>query len=117
MDLKLYAAWRPARRNPGVQVTSRRAALAVALLTLISTRAEAETKIEFWHAMSGELGQHLERLVADFNRSQPDDRIVPVYRGNYTEVVSAAIFAVRTHTQPAIVQVPEVATATMMAAR
>ncbi|HKD30592.1 MAG TPA: sn-glycerol-3-phosphate ABC transporter substrate-binding protein UgpB [Xanthobacteraceae bacterium] len=117
MDLKLYAAWRPARRNPGVQVTSRRAALAVALLTLISTRAEAETKVEFWHAMSGELGQQLERLVADFNRSQPDDRIVPVYKGNYTEVVSAAIFAVRTHTQPAVVQVNEIATATMMAAR
>jgi sn-glycerol 3-phosphate transport system substrate-binding protein len=91
-------------------------ALAALLLTL-SGGARAETRVEFWHAMSGELGHHLEDLVADFNRIHPDGRIVPVYRGNYTEVITAAIFAVRTRSQPAIVQVNEVATATMMAAR
>ena len=44
-------------------------------------------------------------------------RIVPAYKGNYTETVTASIFAFRSRSQPAIVQVNEIATATMMAAR
>ena len=42
---------------------------------------------------------------------------MPSYKGNYTETVTAAIFAFRSRSQPAIVQVNEIATATMMAAR
>src|ERR1700758_721027 len=67
--------------------------------------------------MSGELGRQLEKLVADFNASQSDYRIVPTYKGNYTETVTAAIFAFRSRSQPAIVQVNEIATATMTAAK
>ena len=59
----------------------------------------------------------LEKLAADFNASQSDYRIVPTYKGNYTETVTAAIFAFRSRSQPAIVQVNEIATATMMAAK
>ena len=67
--------------------------------------------------MSGELGRQLEKLAADFNASQSEYRIVPSYKGNYTETVTAAIFAFRSRSQPAIVQVNEIATATMMAAK
>jgi sn-glycerol 3-phosphate transport system substrate-binding protein len=42
---------------------------------------------------------------------------LPTYKGNYTETVTASIFAFRSRSQPAIVQVNEIATATMMAAR
>jgi sn-glycerol 3-phosphate transport system substrate-binding protein len=90
-----------------------------ALTTAISftSPAFAVTEINWWHAMSGELGKQLERLAADFNASQPDYRIVPSYKGNYTETVTAAIFAFRSRGQPAIVQVNEIATATMTAAK
>ena len=67
--------------------------------------------------MSGELGKQVEKLAADFNASQSEYRIVPSYKGNYTETVTAAIFAFRSRSQPAIVQVNEIATATMMAAK
>ncbi|MCP3393149.1 sn-glycerol-3-phosphate ABC transporter substrate-binding protein UgpB [Bradyrhizobium sp. CCGB12] len=89
---------------------------AVAALTFIS-KAQAATEIAWWHAMSGELGRQLDKLAADFNASQSDYRIVPAYKGNYTETVTAAIFAFRSRSQPAIVQVNEVATATMTAAK
>ena len=79
--------------------------------------AFAATDIQWWHAMSGELGKQLEKLAADFNASQSDYRIVPSYKGNYTETVTAAIFAFRSRSQPAIVQVNEIATATMTAAK
>jgi sn-glycerol 3-phosphate transport system substrate-binding protein len=91
-------------------------AAAMAALTLASP-AQALTDIAWWHAMSGELGRQLEELASDFNASQSEYRIVPSYRGNYTETVTAAIFAFRSHGQPAIVQVNEIATATMMAAK
>jgi len=67
--------------------------------------------------MAGELGRQVEKLADDFNASQSDYRIVPTYKGSYTEAVTAAIFAFRSRSQPAVVQVSEVATATMMAAK
>ena len=67
--------------------------------------------------MSGQLGRQLEKLAADFNASQSEYRVVPTYKGNYTETVTAAIFAFRSRSQPAIVQVNEIGTATMMAAK
>jgi len=91
------------------------AAFAVAIG--ITSPALAVTDINWWHAMSGELGKQLEKLAADFNASQSEYRIVPSYKGNYTETVTAAIFAFRSRSQPAIVQVNEIATATMMAAK
>jgi sn-glycerol 3-phosphate transport system substrate-binding protein len=89
----------------------------VAVVTVGATPALAVTEIMWWHAMSGELGKQVDKLAADFNASQPDYRIVPSYKGNYTETVTAAIFAFRSRSQPAIVQVNEIATATMTAAK
>jgi sn-glycerol 3-phosphate transport system substrate-binding protein len=89
------------------------AALAVAWTGTVQAAGE----IQWWHAMSGELGRKLESLTADFNSSQAEYKVVPVYKGLYTETLSAAIVALRSRQQPAIVQVAEVATATMMAAK
>jgi sn-glycerol 3-phosphate transport system substrate-binding protein len=83
----------------------------------LASPAQAVTEINWWHAMSGELGKQVEKLAADFNASQSQYRVIPSYKGNYTETVTAAIFAFRSRGQPAIVQVNEIATATMMAAK
>jgi sn-glycerol 3-phosphate transport system substrate-binding protein len=91
--------------------------VAVAAVVAVASPAHAVTEIMWWHAMSGELGRQLEKLASDFNTSQSEYRIVPSYKGNYTETVTAAIFAFRSRSQPAIVQVNEIATATMMAAK
>jgi sn-glycerol 3-phosphate transport system substrate-binding protein len=90
---------------------------AAAAVVAFTSPALAVTDIMWWHAMSGELGRQLEKLAADFNASQSEYRVVPSYKGNYTETVTAAIFAFRSRGQPAIVQVNEIATATMMAAK
>lgn len=93
------------------------AVVVAAVQLFLVAPAMAATDIQWWHAMSGELGRRLEKLATDFNATQPDYRIVPVYKGNYTETVTAAIFAFRSRSQPALVQVNEIATATMMAAK
>jgi sn-glycerol 3-phosphate transport system substrate-binding protein len=94
-----------------------RLAGAAALYLLASAPASAAIEIQWWHAMPGELGREVDRLAADFNGSQTEFRIVPVYKGLYTETMTAALFAVRSRQHPAIVQAAEVATATMMAAK
>ena len=101
-----------------VKLTFRSAALlAVAIALAAASPAYAVTDIMWWHAMSGQLGRQLEKLATDFNATQSEYRIVPSYKGNYTETVTAAIFAFRSRGQPAIVQVNEIGTATMMAAK
>ena len=91
--------------------------MAAAAAMSVASPAHAVTEVMWWHAMSGELGRQLEKVAAEFNASQSSHRIVPAYKGNYTETVTAAIFAFRSRSQPAIVQVNEIATATMMAAK
>jgi sn-glycerol 3-phosphate transport system substrate-binding protein len=92
-------------------------AAATAIPLAMASPAHAVTDVQLWHAMAGQLGRQLEKLAADFNASQSDYRIVPSYKGTYAETVTAAIFAFRSRSQPAIVQVNEIATATMMAAK
>jgi len=91
--------------------------LALALLASTSMAAAAQTKIEFWHAMGGELGKKLEAVTAKFNESQKDYVVTPVFKGTYAETMTAAIAAFRAGQQPALVQVFEVGTGTMMAAK
>jgi sn-glycerol 3-phosphate transport system substrate-binding protein len=91
--------------------------IAIATQLAMASPVHAVTDVQLWHAMAGQLGLQLEKLAADFNASQSDYRIVPSYKGRYAETITAAIFAFRSRSQPAIVQVNEIATATMMAAK
>ncbi|MDN2565471.1 sn-glycerol-3-phosphate ABC transporter substrate-binding protein UgpB [Aquibium sp. A9E412] len=82
----------------------------------LPANAQDRTEIQWWHAMGGALGEKVEAIAAGFNESQDAFQVVPVYKGNYTETMTAAIAAFRAGEQPHVVQVFEVGTATMMAA-
>ncbi|MEH6525556.1 MAG: sn-glycerol-3-phosphate ABC transporter substrate-binding protein UgpB [Sneathiella sp.] len=79
--------------------------------------ASAATEVQWWHAMGGANGERVNKIAADFNATQSDYKVVPTFKGNYTETMTAAIAAFRAKKQPHIVQVFEVGTATMMAAK
>jgi len=89
---------------------------AAAVLASAST-AIAQTEIQFWHAMGGNLGDAVNALVDGFNKSQSEYKVNPVYKGSYTETLTAAIAAFRAKQAPHVVQVFEVGTANMMAAK
>ncbi|WP_425069430.1 sn-glycerol-3-phosphate ABC transporter substrate-binding protein UgpB [Reyranella sp.] len=89
---------------------------AAAVLASAST-AFAQTEIQFWHAMGGNLGDTVNALADGFNKSQSEYKVNPVYKGSYTETLTAAIAAFRAKQAPHIVQVFEVGTANMMAAK
>jgi len=92
-------------------------AIAFATFAGLTFSAQAQTQIQWWHAMGGANGERVNKIAADFNASQSDYVVVPTYKGNYTETMTAAVAAFRANQQPTIVQVFEVGTATMMAAK
>ncbi|AWM89238.1 sn-glycerol-3-phosphate ABC transporter substrate-binding protein UgpB [Microvirga sp. 17 mud 1-3] len=91
------------------------AALALGLAT--STSAFAQTEIQWWHAMTGANNDVVNRLADEFNKSQSDYKVVVSYKGQYADTMNAGIAAFRAGNAPHILQVFEVGTATMMAAK
>lgn len=90
---------------------------AATALTAMVGAAQAQTEIQFWHAMTGRLGELVDKQISDFNASQSDYTVIGNYKGNYSEALNAGIAAFRAGEQPHILQVFEVGTATMMAAK
>jgi sn-glycerol 3-phosphate transport system substrate-binding protein len=82
-----------------------------------ASAAQAQTEIQWWHSMGGALGEKLNALATRFNASQKEYKVVPVYKGSYPESMTAAIAAFRAGNAPHLLQVFEVGTATMMAAK
>ena len=91
-----------------------RAAVAVALFG-VAVSASAQTELQFWHSMTGALGDRVTDLAKRFNDSQKDYKVVPVFKGTYPESMAAMVAATRAGNPPHVVQIFEVGTATMMA--
>jgi len=97
---------------------NKRLRVAAAVLYLVGvTEASAATEIQWWHAFTGRLGELLAEQVEKFNASQSEYVVVATHKGNYSETLNAGIAAFRAGEQPHILQVFEVGTATMMAAK
>ena len=91
-------------------------ALAIAL-GAACTNAFAVVEVQFWHAMSGALGDRVNDLATRFNAQQKEVKVVAVFKGSYDETLAAGIAAFRAKNPPHILQVYEVGTATMMASK
>lgn len=84
---------------------------------LASSPALGATEVNWWHAMGGRLGEKVKAISEGFNKSQTQCVVKPTYKGNYTETMTSAVAAFRARKHPHIVQVFEVGTASMMAAK
>ena len=92
------------------------AAFGLALMAGTAPGALAQTEIQWWHAMTGANNEVVERLAREFNESQDEYRVVPVFKGTYPETLQAGIAAFRAQQPPHIIQVFDVGTGVMMAA-
>jgi sn-glycerol 3-phosphate transport system substrate-binding protein len=92
------------------------AGLATALTLYSSASAIAATQISWWHAMTGANAEVVDKIAKDFNASQSDYEVVPVFKGTYPETLNAGIAAFRAGQAPDIIQVFDVGTGVMMAA-
>ncbi len=91
-------------------------ATALTTLSLTSGAALAVTEISWWHAMTGANNEVVETLAKEFNASQSDYKVAPVFKGTYPETLNAGIAAFRAKQPPHIMQVFDAGTGTMMAA-
>ena len=95
----------------------RRSLLAAAVLGLTITAtgpAFAKTQISWWHAMTGANNEVVDKIAKDFNASQQDYELTPVFKGTYPETLNAGIAAFRAGQPPDIIQVFDVGTGVMM---
>ena len=92
-------------------------AAAAAVAAAFAAPAQAQTEIQWWHSMGGALGEALNGLANKFNDSQKEYKVNAIYKGSYPESMTAAIASYRAGSAPHLLQVFEVGTATMMAAK
>ena len=91
-------------------------ALAATITLLSTSTAFAVTEISWWHAMTGANNEVVETLSKEFNESQSEYKVSPVFKGTYPETLNAGIAAFRAQQPPHILQVFDVGTGVMMAA-
>ncbi|MGR3803849.1 MAG: extracellular solute-binding protein [Marinibacterium profundimaris] len=96
---------------------SSKAATAAVAVAGLAGSASAQTEITWWHAMGGHLGDVVNQIATEFNASQSDYRITPVFKGGYEETLTAGIAAFRAGEQPNIMQVFDAGAATVIGAK
>lgn len=84
---------------------------------LMASSAMAATEIQWWHAMTGANNEVVEQLSKEFNESQKDYKVLPVFKGTYPETLNAGIAAFRAKQPPAIIQVFDAGSGVMMGAQ
>ncbi len=104
------------RRNLLAGAAALAAAPTLAFLSPATAQTGGRTRVTFWHAMNGVLGEEVNRLCAGFNGAQAEAEVVPVFKGSYPETLTAAIAAWRAGQAPHLVQMFEVGTGSMLAA-
>mgnify|MGYP002606998449 FL=1 len=90
------------------------AALSAAVLLAAGAASAAPTEITLWHAMANILGDWVQDVTDNFNKSQQNCRLTSSYKGSYDQTMMAGIAAHRAGRSPNVLQVFEVGTATMM---
>lgn len=91
--------------------------LITAAALLLAVTAQAKTEITFWHAMGGQLGETVNQIAKDFNASQSDYALTPVYKGGYEDTMTSGIAAFRAKQQPHVIQIFDAGAATIINAK
>jgi sn-glycerol 3-phosphate transport system substrate-binding protein len=93
------------------------AAVAASLIVVLAEAGAEPIELQWWHAMTAVNADRVNKIAADFNASQAAYKMVPVFKGSYAETMNAGVAAYRAGNAPHIIQIFEVGTATMMAAK
>lgn len=82
-------------------------------LSGITSAQDDVVTLEFWHAMSGNLGELVDELVASFNESQDAIVVNATFQGSYDDTYNALLAALETGTLPNVTQNFDIASQTM----
>lgn len=84
---------------------------------MVTVSLNAGTNITWWHAMGGRLGEVVNEMANNFNASQNEYKVIPVYKGGYEDTMTAGIAAYRAHKSPDIIQIFDAGAATIIGAK
>ncbi|MCI3926896.1 ABC transporter substrate-binding protein [Paenibacillus sp. TRM 82003] len=110
--------WKKDGRFRGLQITASGLALTIGLAacgggeTESATLADSATasskgdavKVVWWHSMGGNNGKVVDKLAADFNQSQADIVVEPIFQGTYGESLTKLFASLGSDSGPAIMQ-------------
>lgn len=90
----------------------RRLLIAVLLLSILlgacgKTLTSTKTKVTFWHGLSGPLGDTLNEMIQEFNRTHPDIEVIANPISSYTALSQKLMASIQAKKQPDIAQVFE----------
>ena len=91
--------------------------IAAALCAAVAGQAQAQPRSSGGTPWAARSANGSTEIAENFNMSQSDYKMVPVYKGSYGETMTAGIAAFRAGKPPHILQVFEVGMATLMGAR
>ncbi len=87
----------------------------VATIALSSASlAQEPVQIDFWHAMGGALGETVDAIATEYNASQEQCQLTPIFKGTYEETMTAGIAAFRAEEAPEIIQIFDAGAATII---
>jgi sn-glycerol 3-phosphate transport system substrate-binding protein len=116
-DIDFWSPPRGAHHTPKEEVSMYKNLLAVAAVgasLAAAVPAHAQVEVQWWHSMTGALGDRVSGLAKDFSASQSQCKVNAVFKGSYDDSMTAAVAAFRAGQAPHILQAYEVGTATMM---
>lgn len=67
--------------------------------------------------MGGKLGEVVNKIATNYNASQNKYHVIPMYKGSYTDTMTAGIAAFRAHKAPDIIQIFDAGSATIINAK
>jgi sn-glycerol 3-phosphate transport system substrate-binding protein len=80
--------------------------IAVPLALTVIASAQTVTTVEFWHTFGdAKRGDWIQAKADEFNKANPNVKVVPVYKGISDETLQATVLAARQGKAPALVQV------------
>ncbi|MDZ4121287.1 MAG: extracellular solute-binding protein, partial [Candidatus Cloacimonadaceae bacterium] len=90
----------------------RKIMIALILISLLITScgrvlSSDKVKVTFWHGLSGPLGDVLNQMILEFNRTHKDIEIVPNSVSSYTALSQKLMASIQARKQPDIAQVFE----------
>ncbi|HNQ43088.1 MAG TPA: extracellular solute-binding protein, partial [Candidatus Cloacimonadota bacterium] len=90
----------------------RRILIAVVLMSLLfagcgKALVSGKTRVTFWHGLSGPLGDTLNEMIREFNRTHDDIEVVANPISSYTALSQKLMASIQAKKQPDIAQVFE----------
>ncbi|MBN1469799.1 MAG: ABC transporter substrate-binding protein [Fusobacteriaceae bacterium] len=96
--------------------------LVVGIISVLSKKSSKEGEIKktepiqitFWHSMSGNLGDSLNKMVDDFNKSQTNIIVTAQYQGSYDDSINKLKSSMLGNQGPDLVQIYDIGTRFMI---